>query len=47
MTENRLNNLAIIALHPTSLSELSNEKIIEIFVKQIPENWSLKELVNM
>jgi len=33
MTESRLNDLALIALHPIRLSELSTEKIIEIFVQ--------------
>ena len=43
----RLNDLALLALHPTRLSELSTEKTIEMFVQAIPENWSLKKLVNM
>ena len=30
MTESRLNDLALIALHPTRLSKLSTEKIIEM-----------------
>jgi len=33
MTESRLNDLALIALHPSRLSELSTEKIIEKFVQ--------------
>jgi len=45
MTESRLNDLALIALHPIRLSELSTEKIIEMFVQA--ENCSLKELVNL
>ena len=36
MTESRLNNLALIALHPIRLSELSTEKIIEMFVQANP-----------
>jgi len=32
MTESRLNDLALIALHLIRLSELSTEKIIEMFV---------------
>ena len=36
MTESRLNDLALIALHPTRLSELSTEKIIEMFVQANP-----------
>ena len=36
MTESRLNNLALKALHPTRLSELSTEKIIEMFVQANP-----------
>ena len=48
MTESRLNDLALRALHPIRLSELSTEKIIEMFVQvQIPENCSTKELVNI
>ena len=47
MTECRFNDLALIALHPIRLSELSTEKIIEMFVQANPENCSLKELVNM
>ena len=33
MTESRLNDLALIAIHPIRLSELSTEKIIEMFVQ--------------
>ena len=33
MRESRLNDLALIALHPIRLSELSTEKIIEMFVQ--------------
>ena len=36
MTESRLNNLALIALHPKRLSELSTEKIIEMFLQASP-----------
>ena len=36
MTESRLNDLAFKALHPTRLSELSTEKIIEMFVQANP-----------
>ena len=37
MTESRLNDLALIALHPVRLSELSTEKkIIEMFVQANP-----------
>ena len=36
MTESRLNDLALIALHPIRLSELSTEKIIEMFVQANP-----------
>ena len=34
--EHGLNNLALIALHPIRLSELSTEKIIEMFVQANP-----------
>ena len=34
----RLNDLALLALHPTRLSELSTEKTIEMFVQAILEN---------
>ena len=48
MTESRLNDLALIALHPIRLSKLSIEKkSLKCLCKQIPENCSLKELVNM
>ena len=33
MTVSRLNDLALKALHPKRLSELSTEKIIEMFVQ--------------
>jgi len=33
MTESRLNDLALKALNPIRLSELSTEKIIEMFVQ--------------
>ena len=36
MTESRLNDLALKALHPKRLSELSTEKIIEMFVQANP-----------
>ena len=36
MTESRLNDLVLIALHPIRLSELSTEKIIEMFVQANP-----------
>ena len=36
MTESRLNDLALKALHPIRLSELSTEKIIEMFVQANP-----------
>ena len=32
MTESRLNDLALKALHPIRLSELSTEKVVEMFV---------------
>ena len=48
MTESRLNDLELKALHPIRLSELSTEKkSLKCLCKQIPENCSLKELVNM
>ena len=36
MTESRLNDLALKALHPKRLSELSTEKINEMFVQANP-----------
>ena len=36
MKESRLNDLALKALHPIRLSELSTEKIIEMFMKANP-----------
>ena len=36
MTESRLNDLALKALHPIRLSELSTEQIIEMFVQANP-----------
>ena len=36
MTESRFNDLALKALHPKRLSELSTEKIIEMFVQANP-----------
>jgi len=36
MTESRLNDLALKDLHPIRLSELSTEKIIEMFVQANP-----------
>ena len=41
MTESRLNDLALMALHPTRLSELSTEKIIEMFVQANPRKLKL------
>ena len=36
MTESRLNDLALRALHPIRLSELSTEKNIEMFLQENP-----------
>jgi len=36
MTESRLYDHALVALHPIRLSELSSEKIIEMFVQANP-----------
>ena len=36
MTESRLNDLALKAIHPIRLPELSTEKIIEMFVQANP-----------
>ena len=44
MTESRLNDLALIALHPTRLSELSTEKIIEMCVQENPRKLKLKRV---
>ena len=44
MTESRLNDLALFAFHPTRLSELSTEKIIEMFVQANPRNMKLKRV---
>ena len=44
MTESRLNDLALIALHPYRLSELSTEKIIEMFVQANPKKLKLKRV---
>ena len=46
MTESRLNDLALMALHPTRLSEqeLSIEKIIEMFVQANPGKLKLKRV---
>ena len=44
MTESRLNDLALTALHPVRLSELSTEKIIEMFVQANPRNLKLKRV---
>ena len=44
MTESRLNDLARMALHPTRLSELSTEKIIEMFVQANPRKLKLKRV---
>ena len=41
MTESRLNDLALITLHPIRLSELSTEKIIEMFVQANPRKLKL------
>ena len=35
--DNRLNYLALIALHPKTLSELSTKKIIKVFVQANPK----------
>ena len=44
MTESRLNDLALKALHPKRLSELSIEKIIEMFVQANPKKMELKRV---
>ena len=44
MTESRLYDLAIKALHPKRLSELSTEKIIEMFVQANPKKLQLKRV---
>ena len=44
MTESRLNDLALIALHPSMLSQLSTEKIIEMFVQANPRKLKLKRV---
>ena len=44
MKESRLNDLALIALHPYRLSELSTEKIIEMFVQANPKKLKLKRV---
>ena len=45
MTESRLNDLALImTLHPTRLSELSTEKIIEMCVQENPRKLKLKRV---
>ena len=44
MTASRLNDLALMALHPTRLSELSTEKIIEMFVQANPRKLKLKRV---
>ena len=43
MTESRLNDLALIALHPIRLSELSTEKNIEMFVQANPRICKLSK----
>ena len=40
----RLNELALMALHPTRLSELTTEKIIEMFVQGNPRKLKLKRV---
>ena len=47
MTEGRLTDLALIAVHPTRLSELSTEKIIKMFVQANPRKLSIDELMNV
>ena len=42
MTESRLNDLALIALHQIRLSKLSTEKIIEMFVQANTRKLLLK-----
>ena len=44
MTESKLNDLALKALHPKRLSELSTEKIIEMFVQVNPRKLKLKRV---
>ena len=45
MTESRLNDLALImTLHPTRLSELSTEKIIEMLEQANPRKLKLKRV---
>ena len=44
MTESRLYDHALIALHPTRLAELSSEKIIEMFVQANPRKLKLKRV---
>ena len=38
------NELALMALHPTRLSELCTEKIIEMFVQENPRKLKLKRV---
>ena len=44
MTESRLNDLALMALHPIRLSEFSTEKNIEMFVQANPRKLKLKRV---
>ena len=44
MTEIRLNDLALMAFHPTRLSELSTEKIIVMFEQANPRKFKLKRV---
>ena len=44
MTESKLNDLALIALHPTRLSELYTEKINELFVQANPRKFKRKRV---
>ena len=44
MTESRLNDLALKGLHAIRLSELSTEKIIEMFVQANPRKILLKRV---
>ena len=43
-TESRLNDLALMALHPTRLSELPIKKIIELFVQANPRKLKIKRV---
>ena len=44
MTESKHNDLALIALHPTRLSELSTVKIIEMFVQANSRKLKIKRV---